>query len=114
MNDRHERPESGAADGVPDASDGTGGAEAAPLTAAQAIRRASEQLRELLGRELDSVSGLRRGADGWEVDVEVVELPRVPDSTSVLASYRVDLARDGELVGYARTRRYSRGQLDGR
>lgn len=52
--------------------------------------------------------------DGWQADVEVLELERVPGTTSVMASYRVTLDEQGELVAYERTRRYTRGQIDPR
>jgi hypothetical protein len=71
-----------------------------------------EQLSELLGRHPDSVSALKPTEEGWEAVVEVVELPRIPDTTSVMASYRVALDEEGELISYERTRRYSRGMID--
>ncbi|MFC5907692.1 gas vesicle protein [Streptacidiphilus monticola] len=82
------------------------------LRPVQALRRATEQLAALLGRAPESVSALRRSQDSWEADVEVLELERVPDSTSVLASYHVVLDPDGELVSYERRRRYTRGQVE--
>ncbi|MCB5164265.1 gas vesicle protein [Streptomyces bambusae] len=80
--------------------------------AAPVIRSAVEQLAELLGRRPDSVSSLRPTEDGWEVVVEVLELARIPDTTSVMGSYTVTLDPDGELISYERTRRYSRGMID--
>ncbi|MEU3608644.1 gas vesicle protein [Streptomyces sp. NPDC035033] len=80
--------------------------------AAEAMRSAAEQLAELLGRPPDSVSALRPTEDGWEASVEVVELQRIPDTTSVMASYKVVLDGQGELLSYERTRRYSRGTTD--
>jgi len=82
--------------------------------AAEAIRSAAEQLQSLLGRVPDSVSAVRPTDDGWEADVEVLELERVPDTTSVMATYRVTLDKEGDLVAYERTRRYTRGQIDRR
>lgn len=80
--------------------------------AAAAMRSAAGQLAELLGRLPDSVSSLKPTTDGWEAQVEVVELERIPDTTSVMASYRVTIDAEGELVSYERTRRYSRGMID--
>ncbi|MEU9235960.1 gas vesicle protein [Streptomyces subrutilus] len=80
--------------------------------AAVAMRAAAEQLAQLLGRWPESVSALKPTEDGWVAQVEVVEVERVPDTTSVLASYRVALDEDGELISYERTRRYSRGMID--
>ncbi|MFF5446480.1 gas vesicle protein GvpO [Streptomyces sp. NPDC012888] len=80
--------------------------------AAAAMRAAAEQLSQLLGRRPESVSSLRPTEDGWEAVVEVVELERIPETTSVMGSYRVELDEEGELIAYQRTRRYSRGMVD--
>ncbi|MFC9585634.1 gas vesicle protein [Streptomyces yangpuensis] len=80
--------------------------------AASAMRSAAEQLAQLLGRPPDSVSSLKPTEDGWMAQVEVVELERIPDTTSVMASYKVALDEDGELISYERTRRYTRGMID--
>ncbi|MEU5209143.1 gas vesicle protein [Streptomyces sp. NPDC020742] len=84
------------------------------VSAPRAMRYAAEQLQELLGRAPESVSAVRPTEDGWQADVEVLELERVPGTTSVMASYRVMLDEEGELVAYERTRRYTRGQIDPR
>ncbi|MFD0903166.1 gas vesicle protein GvpO [Actinomadura sediminis] len=90
-----------------------GDREAPRITARDAIRGAAVQLTELLGAQPDSVSALQpRDGGGWVADVEVVEIERIPDTSSVMATYRVTLDPRGELVGYERTRRYARGQLD--
>ncbi|MFI1357302.1 gas vesicle protein [Streptomyces sp. NPDC020898] len=80
--------------------------------AAAAMRSAAGQLAQLLGRPPDSVSSLKPTDEGWEAQVEVVELDRIPDTTSVMASYKVALDPQGALVSYERTRRYSRGMID--
>jgi hypothetical protein len=70
---------------------------------------AAQQLLELTGRQAEGVTGLERTDDGWRVEVEVVEVRRIPDTTDVLALYEVTLDEDGELEGYRRLRRYGRG-----
>lgn len=79
-----------------------------------AVRAAMEQFRELTGRTPEAVTGARSLDDGngWSVLVDVVELDRIPSSTSVLAIYRVDLDRDGSITSYERLRRYTRGATD--
>ncbi|MEW9520310.1 gas vesicle protein [Streptomyces tubercidicus] len=84
------------------------------VSAPRAMRYAAEQLKELLGRAPESVSAVQPTEDGWQADVEVLELERVPGTTSVMATYRVMLDKEGELVAYERTRRYTRGQIDRR
>jgi gas vesicle protein GvpO len=80
--------------------------------AASVIGRALPQLEQLTGREPEGVLGLRRDGEGWLVTVEVVELPRVPSSTDVLATYDVVLDDDGDVREYRRTGRYIRGRGD--
>jgi hypothetical protein len=77
-----------------------------------AMRRAAVQLAELLQRPPESVSSLQATDEGWAADVEVVEIERIPDTASVMASYRVRLDDQGRLLGYERTRRYAKGQID--
>ncbi|GAA2498704.1 gas vesicle protein [Streptomyces thermolineatus] len=77
-----------------------------------AMRNAAQQLAELLGSAPESVSALKPTDDGWVADVEIVEVERIPDTMSVMASYRVTLDARGMLLGYERLRRYARGQID--
>ncbi|MET9800632.1 gas vesicle protein GvpO [Streptomyces sp. NPDC006368] len=79
----------------------------------ETLRGACEQLAQLTGMTTESVSSFRRtDDDGWQLTVEVVELERVPETMSLLASYEVELDQDGELTGYRRVRRYERGRAD--
>ncbi len=83
------------------------------LSAKEAIQRVRRDLPELLGHPVESVLGVERNDDQlWEVTVQVVELARIPNSTDVLGAYQVTLDNDGELAGYQRRRRYTRGQAD--
>jgi hypothetical protein len=79
---------------------------------AEAVRRAVREFAELSQQEPERVSGVRRVEDGWSVLVDVVELERVPSTTSVLATYRVDLDGDGGMRGYERLRRFTRATTD--
>ena len=78
----------------------------------EVVRRAVNQFEEISGWPAERVTGARRDGDGWSVLVDVVELERIPSSTSVLATYRVDLDSDGQLMSYQRVRRYSRSATD--
>ncbi|HEX6490563.1 MAG TPA: gas vesicle protein GvpO [Gaiellaceae bacterium] len=92
---------------------GSSGSRRRKLDAAAAATRAREQLEQLLGRQVETISSLsRNGTQGWVVAVEVVELERIPESTSLLGSYEVKLDGDGDLVEARRIRRYSRNQVD--
>jgi hypothetical protein len=79
------------------------------LSGGQVATRAARQLLELTGREAEGVTGLKRSDDGWTVEVEVVEVRRIPDTTDILALYEVDVDSRGDLQGYRRLKRYSRG-----
>jgi hypothetical protein len=72
-------------------------------------RAAREAVLELTGKRAESVTGLERTDDGWTVEVEVLELERIPNTTDVLATYQVILDDDGELQGCHRVHRYLRG-----
>jgi len=76
----------------------------------QRLRKAREQLRELTGFEAVSISGLAPSESGWELAVDVVEVPRVPDTASVLATYRVTTDEAGDVAAFERLRRYNRGR----
>ena len=83
-----------------------------PLPALEILDAAKDQLTVLTGRVPDSVSGLRRSDNGWRMKIDMVELERVPPSTSVMATYEVELDRDGNVVGYEQERRFVRGQAE--
>lgn len=78
-------------------------------TPRQIAAHAAQALRELTGREAESVTGVQQADDGWTVQIEVVESHRIPDSADLLALYDVHTDASGELTGYRRTRRYNRG-----
>jgi hypothetical protein len=78
-------------------------------TASDVALQAASQLQELTGRQVEGVTGLQRTDEGWQVQVEVVEVRRIPDTTDMLALYLVDTDDGGAMVGYRRVRRYVRG-----
>lgn len=70
-------------------------------------------LAKLVGCPVEGVTGLRRTDDGWVLVVEVLEVERIPETTDVLASYEVEVDRDGGVVSFERRRRYERAQTEG-
>ncbi|MER5442431.1 gas vesicle protein [Streptomyces sp. NPDC002790] len=78
----------------------------------EVLREARTQLAELTGMAAESVSSFERTEEGWELEVEVLEVSRVPDTMSLLASYQVSLDAKGMLTGYRRVRRYERGRTE--
>jgi hypothetical protein len=78
----------------------------------RAVRGALEQFAGLTQLEPVGATGVRREEHGWSVLVDVVELERVPSTTSVMATYRIDIDDSGDLTGYERLRRFTRGSVD--
>jgi hypothetical protein len=78
----------------------------------EVLREARAQLTELTGMTAENVSSFEQTEDGWSLEVEVLELSRVPDTMSLMASYQVELDPEGQLTGYRRVRRYERGRSD--
>jgi hypothetical protein len=92
----------------------TAAAKAAPPRRPKAgaiAREAAAQLYELTGHEVEGITGVHRDDDGWIVEVDVLELRRIPATTDVLATYHVTVDESGDLVGYRRRHRFVRGNV---
>ena len=74
---------------------------------------AIKQVHQLIGKPIESVTGMEKDGREWTVTLEVLELSRIPSTTDVLGSYEVTLDKDGELTGVQRTRRYPRAEAGG-
>jgi gas vesicle protein GvpO len=79
--------------------------------AKEIVAEAKRELEELLGAEVESVSGFHRSDGRWAVTLEVVKLRRVPETTDVLSSYEVEFDDDRNLVGISEARRYQRSHV---
>ena len=85
------------------------------LTPPELVGRARQQMEELFGKPVESVSGFGRAEDnggGWTVTLELLELERIPDTTSLVGSYEATFDEDGNLLDARRLRRYPRNQSD--
>lgn len=80
------------------------------FTPIEVMRAARDELAELTGMRAETVSRLQPSDDGWLLEIEVLELTRIPDTMSLLSTYEVTLDRRGRLTGYQRLRRYERGK----
>ncbi|MEJ8632950.1 gas vesicle protein [Streptomyces sp. NPDC006475] len=80
--------------------------------AEDAARSACRTLTGLIDHPSEGVSAVSRTDDGWVVNVDVLEVARIPDTTSLLATYEVELDNEGGLVSYRRISRYRRGSAD--
>lgn len=79
------------------------------LSASEAATAAGRHLIELTRKEVEGVTSLERTDAGWIVHLDVIELRRVPNTTDLLATFEVEVDRNGELQGYRRVHRYVRG-----
>ena len=83
------------------------------LSPPELVGRAREQVEELFGKPIEAVTGFEQAdGKGWTVTLELLELPRIPDTTSLLGTYEATLDGDGNLLGARRLRRYPRNQSD--
>jgi gas vesicle protein GvpO len=80
------------------------------LSAAELSQAALTTVHEFTGYEPEAVTGLEWDGESWQVTVDVLELPRIPNTTDMLASYVVQLDEGGTLRGLRRARRFQRGQ----
>nr|WP_083828676.1 gas vesicle protein GvpO [Parafrankia sp. EUN1f] len=74
--------------------------------------RCLEEFGTLVGQAPERVTGARRTDSGWSFLVDLIELERIPSTTSVIATYRLDVDDTGCLMGYERLRRFVRGATD--
>lgn len=102
----------GARDNGQDRSSRARNGHAAPRSAdiRTVISSARAQMQELTGRPAEAVTAVERVQDGWHLSIEVVELERIPASTSILGGYDVWVDQEGNLLEYSRTGRYHRNQ----
>ena len=79
------------------------------MTGLQIAAKAKEQLTLLTGLKAETVSALNKTPDGYQVNVEMLEMVFVPDTKDVLATYETQMDDKGNIISYQRTRRYYRG-----
>jgi hypothetical protein len=85
------------------------------LSPPELVGRARDQIQELFGKPVEAVSAFEPSngdGKGWTVTLELLELARIPDTTSLLGTYEATLDADGNLLGAKRVRRYPRNQTD--
>lgn len=96
-----------------DASAGGGDGDTdGDLGATEIAGLAVHQLTQLVAGEIQGVASLERGDGGWQVSVEVVELPAETVADDVLGLYELALSERGALHRYERVRRYVRHETD--
>ncbi|MFP5388614.1 MAG: gas vesicle protein [Thermoleophilia bacterium] len=79
------------------------------MSARDLALEARATIKDMTGLEPERVSGLQWDGESWLVTVEVLEVRRIPETTDVLSRYEIDTDEGGELTGYRRIGRYTRG-----
>ena len=82
------------------------------ISLSEAADSALREFARFTGLTPEGISGARPEGGGWSLLVDVRELERVPDTTSVMATYRVDVDRHGHIESYERLRRFVRSATD--
>ena len=82
------------------------------MKAFEAGAAAKEELEGLTGLKAETVSSVQRQGELWNVTVDMIEMRMTPNTRDVLAIYDVQLDDGGNLLGYHRTGRYVRSQVD--
>ena len=88
-------------------------AAAAPvrLNPAKLVLEVKSILVEITGLKAETVSRFEKTEEGYEIDVDMVEMKTLQGSSDILATYQVLLDKTGELIDYRRVRRYGRNEL---
>jgi hypothetical protein len=73
------------------------------------IKKARTELKSITGSDVERVCGFEPLADGWQMQMEVVELSRTPNTQDLLALYDVQLDSEGSVLGFDRIAHRTRG-----
>ncbi len=74
------------------------------------IERARRQLAEITGLKPLGVTRVFKENGGWHINVEMLEMARIPDSSDVLGDYETVIAEDGHILRFERRRTRLRGE----
>lgn len=73
------------------------------------IKKARAELKSITGSEVERVCCFEPADDGWQMQMEVVELSRTPNTQDLLALYDVQLSSEGSVLGFDRVAHRTRG-----
>ena len=72
--------------------------------------RAKSQLAEVTGLKPVTVTGTFKDEQGWHIELDMLEMPRIPPATDLLGDYDVLVDEDGNMVKFERKRTRLRGE----
>ncbi len=68
--------------------------------------------KELLKKELESISNIEKSEGGWKVQVEVLERKAVPDKFDLLKIFEFTLDANGKVLGFKQIKKIQRGDTE--
>lgn len=68
--------------------------------------------KELLNKELESISNIEKSEGGWKVQVEVLERKSVPDKFDLLKIFEFNLNENGKILGFKQIKKIQRGDTE--
>ena len=68
--------------------------------------------KELLKKEPESISAIKKSEKGWNVQVEVLERKAVPDKFDLLKIFEFDLNENGKVLGFKQIKKIQRGDIE--
>jgi len=72
--------------------------------------QAKSQLAEVTGLKPVTVTGTFKDEQGWHIEMDMLEMSRIPPATDVLGDYDVLVDEDGNMVKFERKRTRLRGE----
>jgi hypothetical protein len=72
--------------------------------------RAKSQLAEVTGLKPETVSGAFKDEQGWHIELDMLEMSRIPPATDVLGDYDVLVDEGGNMMKFERKRTRLRGE----
>ena len=69
-------------------------------------------IKELLNKEPESISAIKKSEKGWEIQVEVLERKAIPDKFDLLKIFEFNLNENGKILGFKQLRKIQRGDIE--
>lgn len=76
----------------------------------EVTEKAEKELKEILGKKPEGVISIRRNEEGWNVQVEILEKERIPDTESLIGIYELEMNQEGEIEEYKRISKKKKGE----
>jgi len=68
--------------------------------------------KELLKKEIESISNIEKSEKGWKVQVEVLERKAIPDKFDLLKVFEFTLDANGKVLGFKQIKKIQRGDTE--